>query len=92
MRVRIHLACLENRRCSVPFWAGIARPRKGEDAGEGERRLGSGGRTVHSDEQGGGGRKKKKKGRERELGFRERRSRSRCTGRGGLAGKGGKGK
>ena len=35
MRVRIHLACLENRRCSVPFWAGIARPRTGEDAGAG---------------------------------------------------------
>lgn len=64
MRSSNHLACTENRRCSVPFCAGTARPRTGEDAGEGGRRLGSGGRTAHSDEPGGGGRKKKKKGRE----------------------------
>ena len=34
MRVRIHLACPENRRCSVPFCAGTARLRTGEDAGD----------------------------------------------------------
>ena len=61
MRVRIHLACLENRRCSVPFWAGIARPRKGEDAGDvawapvvrGRRRPGVRGEAKHRE--GGGG-------------------------------------
>ena len=35
MRSSNHLARTENRRCSVPFCAGTARPRTGEDAGEG---------------------------------------------------------